>query len=426
MDRTLDRPASTYRWNFVAFILDYAFFTVAISFASPTSVLPAFVGQFTRSAPIIGLVATVWNGCWLLPQVIAARAINDKPRKKPYLMIGLSGRIAFWIIALALWLGLGQHPSAMLVVFFACLALFALPDGLASVAWFDMLARAIPVERRGRLMGISQVIGGLAGIGVGAVLSFILDSPEIRFPTNYVIIFGLAGAAFIPSTIAIMLLQEVGTEKPNTREEERRDDGWFKPLREDPLFGRLMACRILVGTVSIATPFYVAHATDILNLSVAVVGRFVAAQQVAGLAFGALLGLLSERRGPIATIRLGSAIAVAAPLFALLTHIADGGLLSRAYPVVYVALAAYQSSIMLGYYNYLLEIAPDGMRPSYVGLGNTVVGVLTLAPTIGGWLLEATSYTVLFGVAAGLASLGTLMALGLEPAMEPIPEKEEA
>jgi hypothetical protein len=101
-------------------------------------------------------------------------------------------------------------------------------------------------------------------------------------------------------------------------------------------------------------------------------------------------------------------------------------LLSRAYPVVYVALAAYQSSIMLGYYNYLLEIAPDGMRPSYVGLGNTVVGVLTLAPTIGGWLLEATSYTVLFGVAAGLASLGTLMALGLEPAMEPIPEKEEA
>jgi len=425
MDKTLDLPTPNYRWNFVAFILDYAFFTVAVSFASPSSVLPAFVGQFTRSAPIIGLVSTVWNGCWLLPQVVAARAINDKPRKKPYLMIGLSGRIAFWIIALALWLGLARHPSAMLLLFFVSLALFTLPDGLASVAWFDMLARAIPVRRRGRLMGIAQVISGLAGIGVGAILSLILDSPQIPFPTNYVIIFTLAGVAFIPSTVALALLREVAPKRSNTSRDERHDDGWFKPLREDSLFRRLMACRILVGMVSLATPFYVVHATDVLNLSVAVVGSFVAAQQVAGLAFGALLGLLSERRGPIAAIRLGSAIAVAGPLFALLAHLADGGWLGRTYPFVYVALAAYQSSTMLGFYNYLLEIAPDGVRPSYVGLGNTVLGVLTLAPTLGGWLLEATSYTVLFGVTAGLTFLGTLTTLGLKPAMEPMPEEEK-
>jgi MFS family permease len=418
MDRTLDRPVSTYRWNFAAFILDYAFFTVAVSFASPTSVLPAFVSQFTQSAPIIGMVSTVWNGCWLLPQVVAARAINDKPRKKPYLMVGLSGRVAFWIVALALWLGLGQHPSAMLILFFVCLALFALPDGLASIAWFDMLARAIPVERRGRLMGIAQVISGLAGIGVGAALSFILDSPSIPFPTNYVMIFVLAGVAFIPSTVALALLREVGPEKSRTQTGEDRPDGWLKPLREDPTFRRLMACRVLAGMVSLATPFYVAHATDVLNLSLAVVGSFVAAQQVAGVAFGALLGLVSERWGPTATIRIGSGISVFGPLFALAAHVADGGVLTRAYPVVYVAFAAYQSSTMLGFYNYMLEIAPDSVRPSYVGLGNTIMGILTLAPTLGGWLLEATSYIVLFGVTAGLASLGTLIAMSLKPAME--------
>jgi hypothetical protein len=81
---------------------------------------------------------------------------------------------------------------------------------------------------------------------------------------------------------------------------------------------------------------------------------------------------------------------------------------------------------MLGFYNYLLEIAPASLRPSYVGLGNTILGVLTLAPTLGGWLLEATSYTVLFGVTAGLASLGTLIALGLKPAMEtPTEERKQ-
>jgi hypothetical protein len=73
---------------------------------------------------------------------------------------------------------------------------------------------------------------------------------------------------------------------------------------------------------------------------------------------------------------------------------------------------------MLGFYNYLLEIAPDDVRPSYIGLGNTVMGVLTLAPTLGGWLLEATSYTVLFATATGLVTLGFLIALRVRPSVE--------
>jgi MFS family permease len=421
MYRTADVPTPNYRWNFVAFILDYVFFGVALSFANPSSVLPAFVGQFTRSAPVIGLVSTVFNGCWLLPQVVVARVINDKPRKKPYLMVGLSGRVAFWIIALALWLGLAHRPAKMLLLFFVCLGLFTLPDGLASVAWFDMLARAIPVKRRGRLMGVAQIASGLAGLGVGAVISLILDSPKIPFPANYALIFTLAGVAFIPSTIALALLREAGTETSSTDTTVHGQDGWLMPLREDPAFRRLMTCRILVGMVSLATPFYVVHATDVLNLPVAVVGSFVAAQQVAGVAFGALLGLISDRRGPTFAIRIGSAFSVVGPLFALLAHVADGGQLIRAYPLVYAALAAYQSTAMLGFYNYLLEIASDDVRPSYVGLGNTIMGILTLAPTVGGWLLEATSYTVLFGVTAGLVSLGSLIALGLKPVMETVP-----
>jgi Na+(H+)/acetate symporter ActP len=90
MTRSSNALPPHYRRNFIAFIVDYVFFSVAISFASPSSVLPAFVRQFTRSAPVIGLVSTVFNGCWLLPQMVAARVINDKARKKPYLMMGMT------------------------------------------------------------------------------------------------------------------------------------------------------------------------------------------------------------------------------------------------------------------------------------------------------------------------------------------------
>jgi MFS family permease len=392
------------------------FFGVALSFASPSSVLPAFVRQFTRSALVIGLVSTIFNGCWLLPQVVAARFINDKARKKPYLMIGLSGRIGFWITALGLWLGLAQHPSKMLLLFFICLAMFTITDGLAAVAWFDMLARAIPVKRRGRLLGIAQMIGGLAGLGVGVAITLILDNPRLPFPANYALIFALTGLAFVPSTIALALLKETENAAAETNKKMWSRSGWLTPLRQDPTFRHLMASRVLVGMVSLATPFYVIHATDVLSLPEAFVGSFVAAQQVAGVAAGALLGLMSDRRGPSAAIRIGSAITIAGPLFALVAHLADGGLLTQAYPLVYVTLGVYGSSSMLGFYNYLMEIAPADMRPSYVGLGNTIMGVLTLAPTVGGWLLETTSYTVLFSIAGVLGFLGFLMALRLGPA----------
>ncbi len=416
MTRSSDTTPPDYHWNYVAFLVDYVFFAIALSFVRPDSVLPAFVRRLTDSAPIIGLVSTIWNGFWLVPQVVAARWISDKPRKKPYLIAGLTGRVGFWIIGFSLWFGLARSGVATLVVLFACVALFALTDGLASVAWFDMLARAIPVKRRGRLMGWAHVISGLAGLGAGWVISRILASPRFPFPQNYALMFTLAGVAFVPSTLALLLLREIGHTPMERSSRKHREDGWLTPLLHDPAFRRLMTCRVLVGMISLVTPFYVVHATDVLKLSPAVVGSFVGAQQVAGAASGALLGLVSDRWGPRHAIQLGSAISVAGPVFALVAQLADGGLLARAYPLVFVALGAYQSSTMLGFYNYLLEIAPDDVRPSYIGLGNTITGVLTVAPTVGGWLLEGTSYTTLFVITAGLTSVGFLAALRLRPA----------
>ncbi len=424
MDERLQTP-SNYRWNFALFIVDYVFFSIALSFANPSTVLPAFVAQFTGSAPVIGLVSTIFNGLWLLPQVVGARAINDKPRKKPYLMIGISGRVALWIIPLALWLGLAEHPVAMLLLFFVCLGVFVIPDALASLAWFDLLARAIPVKRRGRLIGVAQGLSGLAGLGAGAVVSLILASPRTAFPAEYALIFALAGVAFIPSTAALALLREVDSDSPSVTADKPGRDGWLAPLREDPMFRRLMVSFILFSMASLATPFFVIHATDELGLPLAVVGGFVAAQQVAAAAFGTLLGPLSDRWGPSSAIRIGSIVAIAGPVVALTAHLAQAGPVIRAYPLVYVALGAYQSASMVGYYNYLLAIAPPHMRPSYIGLGNTMMGVLTLAPVVGGWLLEATSYTVLFAITAGLMCLGAYTGSKLRPATEKPVASEE-
>jgi len=402
-----------YRWNFVAIMVDYVCFGAAFTLVSPTSLLPAFVGQLTDSAPVIGLVGTVFTGGWLLPQLAVARLINDKPRKKPYMVAGLSGRVLFWVIALALWAGLARYPTAMLLLFFTCFGLWAGTDAVVSVAWFDIMARTIPLKRRSRLIGTSQFLRGLAGAGAGALVGLILDRRP--FPGNYALIFALAGFVFVPAAIALAVIREPPPENVSPQTDDHVRGGWLKLPVTDPTFRYLMICRILVGMMGLASSFYVVHATDTLQLPQSTLGDFVVAQTLAGVIASAVLGLVSERWGSRCVVRIGSGAAAAAPLFALAAHLAGGGWLVRAYPFVYVALGVVNSTWMLGFFNYLLEIAPEGVRPAYIGLGNTIMGVLTLAPMAGGWLLEMTSYATLFSVTAATVTAGFLLTLGLKP-----------
>jgi MFS family permease len=427
-----------YRWNFGAFMVDYVCFGLALTFASFSTVMPAFVGQLTDSAPVIGLVGTVFHGGWLLPQLAVARLINDKPRKKPYMLAGMSGRVMFWIIALALWAGLARRPTAMLVLFFTCLGLFATTDGVASVAWFDIIARAIPLRQRGRLIGLSQFISGLVGVGAGALVGAVLE--QRPFPGNYALLFALAGAVLAPSAIALSLIREPPIEDADPlaegqaqaqgeKEKGAKEKGNWAKILADPIFRRLIACRILVGMMGLCTSFYVVHAANELHLPQSVIGNFVIAQTLTGVGASVVLGLVSERWGPRYVARVGSAAAVAGPLFALVAHLAStsnsgGDWLAQAYPFVYVAIGVVYSTWMLGFTNYLLEIAPDEMRPAYVGLGNTITGVLALVPMAGGWLLEATSYTVLFGATAVTTAVGFLLTLGLKPPRPAVPADE--
>lgn len=402
-----------YRWNYAVLLVGHALFGVAFTFINPDSVLPAFAGQLTTSAPVIGLVGSTFRGGWMLPQLAVARLINDKPRKKPYMVIGLAGRIAFWVLTLALWMGLGGHPAALLALSFTCFTVFAILDGASGLAWFDILARAIPPRQRGRLLGVAQAISGLVGIGGGALIGLILDRRP--FPTNYALIFTLASVLLGAAAIPLMLIREPPPQASDPEAKEEMAGGWLKPLFANAAFRRLMLCRLLVGMIMLATPFYVKHAGEVLGLPESVVGDFVIAQTIAGVIASLLLGVICERWGPQVVIRFAIAAAMLGPLFALVAHLAGGGWLVRAYPFVYVTLGVINSAWIMGFFNYLLEIAPEDMRPAYVGLSNTIIGFMTLVPILGGWLLEATSYVVLFGLTTALLGAGFLVSLGLTP-----------
>jgi MFS family permease len=307
----------------------------------------------------------------------------------------------------------------MLGLLFACLAFYAISEGVGSVAWFDILARALPIRQRGRMYGIGQPIGGLGAIGAGAAVGLVLA--RLSFPESYAVLFTLGGIGLIPSTLAAVLIREPAPAISQPGGGAPLGGRWLEPLVRAPALRRLMACRILLGAVGLTTPFYVVHAREVLQLPHSIIGRFVIAQTIATIVSSAAFGLISQHRGPRAVVRIGIAAALLGPLLALAIHWSPNGWLAHGYPVVFVGLGAAGGTSMIGFTNYVLEIAPDRLRSRYIGLASTIAGATAVAPTLGGWLLEVTSYSVLFGLAAVFGAAGLLFSFGLKPAVAPAP-----
>ena len=296
------RPPN-YRRNATALVVNRLCSAIAFSFVGVESVMPAFVRRLTTSAPLVGLIGTVFYGGLLLPQAVIARAVTGRTRKKPFASAALAGRVVFFIVAAALWARTGAYPAGMLALFFFCLAAFALADGAAMVGWYDIIGRAIPASSRARLYGLAQAIGALAGVGVGAFIGWILGEPDIQFPASYAILFALAGAFFIPSSLALLAIREPDPAHRPCAGVGPSGRGALRIVIGDRRFRRMIACRLLIATMNLSTPFYVGHAADVLGLPEAAIGTFTIAYTASTVVASLLLGSLGGRRGDRPLVR---------------------------------------------------------------------------------------------------------------------------
>jgi MFS family permease len=413
-----------FRRNWIAFFGDYVFFGLGLTFASTSTILPAFAAALTSNKILIGAVSSVWLGGWLLPQVLAANYLTNKPRKYPIMMRGqLIGRPVFPLFVVWLLFGGARFPTLTLFLFLLMLAYFAGTDALVALAWFDLMGKALAAETRGRLIGIGQVVTGITAIGVGALIRYLLSPEGPPFPMNYTIIFGLASVSYGLSLVSCALIVEPPEAVAETRPTLR---DYFPQLlrlwREDAAFSRVTLTRLLFGLGGLATTFYVVYATDVLRLPVSSIGLFAGASTLGVAIAGIVLGIVADRVGSHRVIQITTWLAVAVPVLALAIHAGlFGSTKAFVYPVLYVVLGMEEGSIMLGFLNYVLEIAPPGQRPTYMGLTNTITGLLIAVPLVGGLLLQMTSYPVLFALTAIGTLGGALLSLRL-----PNPRKEKS
>jgi MFS-type transporter involved in bile tolerance (Atg22 family) len=308
-----------------------------------------------------------------------------------------------------------QRPALTLLFLLLALGWFVVTDAVVALAWFDLLGKSISPHSRGRLVGAGQLTSGLLAIGAGALIQYLLGPNGPAYPVNYGMIFLLAGAAFGISFASCFLNVEppeaVSAEAPTLR-------GYLPQLarlwRQDRVFAHVTVVRLLSGAGALAVAFYVVYATDVLHLPASSIGLFAGAATIGGALAALGLGVVADRAGSHRVIQIATALECLVPTLALLCHLGVfGEAAAVVYPLLFVLLGAFEASIMLGFFNFVLEIAPPGQRPIYIGLTNTLSGLLVAMPLIGGWVLQATSYPVLFALTVACTLAGVVVALRL-------------
>jgi MFS family permease len=408
-----------YRRNFASLASDWVCFVTGMAFISYTSVIPSFINQLTDFAPLIGLATTIPNGVWLLPQIIAANYVGSKERKKPWIItLALIARPAYLILGITTLVVGNTSPLLLLVVFFAAEAIFSSLDGLGTVAWLDVLRKSIPPQKRGRFYGTAQALSGLFSVAAGAIVARVLGPGGPPFPQNYGVVFLSCFALMMISLVAFLFLKEPIEDAHREREPWRVYlPRMMQLLRAHEQFRLVNGVRLLTALGGLAIPFYVVHATDVLGLGSESIGLFVSAQVLGGLIASLAMGYLNERSGSKIVTQLTTALNMITPMLALGIHYfpLPEAIAAYGYAMLFLLIGATYAGYMQGFMNFVLEIAPQGETPAYIGLHNTLGGtVIFIAPLLGGWLLESTSYPILFSAAIVGTMTGFALSLTLQ------------
>lgn len=399
------------RRNTAASLTDSGGFGAALGFIGYSTVLPTMALAFTKSEPYVGLITTLWMGMWLLPQLPAGRRLAGRAYNKPVLVkSAFFSRIALLVMALALLVVINPLVLAMLLPI--VIIIFRGLDAVAAVAWFDVISKAFPPHVRGKILGWTQSAAFSAQFLSSFVVAWALGASGPAFPNNYALLMGLATVCVMVSWVAVIFYVEPrGESVSNSLAQLRLRDHVGHILRTDRAFRLNAIGRILIGGIGFATPFYVVQATQVLNVPSDTIGLFLAAQTIGGVTSSLILGPISQKRGSHIVIRATMLLALIPPILGLLLFIFAQNNVTLATigtALIFAAMGATDGSFLLGFLQHVLDIAPSGQRTAYTGLSNTIGGLTVIAPTIGGLLLQATSFPALF-IVTMLAPLAGLM-----------------
>ncbi|HNS51099.1 MAG TPA: MFS transporter [Anaerolineae bacterium] len=367
-----DLVERNFRWNAFVNLMDGSLFWLALSLISASTIVPLFISKLTTSTLPIGIAAMVAQAGWSLPQILTANWAERLPRRKP-LVIHLTivaERLPFWVLVIAASLA-GKWPAVSLVLFLVAYSWRVFGGGMVGTPWMDMIARVIPLQRRGRFWGLSSSLG--VGFGVAGSLLSAWLLRTLPFPKSFVILFAMAAALVTTSWFFLAQTREPAERVTAPRQSQGQFLASLPPLvRQDAPFRRFLVARTLLALAAMGSGFVTVSALRRWSVSDATVGIYTAAQLVGMTAGNLLFGWLGDRYGHKRSLEWGALAYGCAFGVAWLAPVPAW------YYAAFVFLGIAGGAMTVSGMMVILEFSAPERRPTYIGIGNTAVGVASL------------------------------------------------
>lgn len=383
-------------------------FQAGSSAIDSATIMSALVYQLTGSALAVGAVPAILRFGWLFPQFFVGFLAARSGSSMRYYVIGAFGRAAaIAAIAGALYAGAAWSGVALGWTVLALWTVYAFVSGIVAVPYNDIVARAIPSERRSRLLATRFFGGGVLALAVVALADGFVAA--LAFPLSYAAIFALAAGLMLVSSTAFVSMGEPAApstrKAPNTIAEYFR--GGLAVFRRDKTFRRFVFAQWCGGAVLMAAPFYVVAAEQ-AGLSLQHVPLLLGAQTVGALLSNFLWGWWGDFKGKRSLLLAVAGSRMVPPAMMLAIGFAPMLELSIVlFLAMFFLLGAIANGLTIAVIGFVMEVSPADARPQYSGYFNALTAPAFLLPLMAGGIVHVAGTDAVFALSVLAAFMQT-------------------
>ncbi len=395
----------TYR----AFLWHAVFLSITVTFTEINTVIPALILEIGGRELHVGIVTAIMIGIPLLSQLSFAGYLQDKARKKGYLIGAISLRVLSLAALGATILGIRRFSMTQaLLLIYGELLLFTVSGAFAGISYVDLLGKGLSRPLLQRFFPRKQLISGV-GIFFSALgARFILG--RFPYPQNYALLFAAASFFLFVANTGFWTIREQPSPTAPSPSLAATLARLPDLLRQDKNLRTYILYNNLMGTTMALIPFYLALAKRRYDLDPALAGNVLFVQILGNILAGLIWPHLVHRGGNKLILRLWSATAVVLPVAALLV---SSWAPSLVYVVLFLLVGLSVSARLVTQDAMIVQLSSPENRVLYTGIVGTLNLTVAIFPILMGLLIRTAGYVPVFlGVSlAALAASYTLRAL---------------
>lgn len=371
--------------NFFAYLSANVLNKIADELVSARLTLPWLFSVLGVPAGFVGFLVPIREAGVLLPQLLVAAYVRAMPKRKGVWLVGaLLSALMLFLMAIISWQASGVVAGWLIL---ACLVLYSLARGLCSVSAKDVLGKTVSKTRRGRLMGYSASLAGIAALAIGLLLQadFIgRDNQDVLLV--FIIVAGLLWLLALLSFFTISEPAGATEGGGNALTEALRS---LRLLIDDKAFQHYVISRIMLLSVALVIPFYVILVQQRMEGQLALLGWLIIANGLASSLSAPFIGRLADysSRNVMAGAAMLAAVVGVVTWYVSQYH-ADWELGISSVVAVFFLITLAHGAVRLGRKVYLVDMANSDNRAQYVAVSNTVIGVAMLLGGVIGIVAE--------------------------------------